>query len=190
MSIGTIWGTTEDECTRAFPNDALLPETSAVYYRGVTVHAPAGVIYRWLCQLRVAPYSYDWIDNFGRRSPQHLMAGLDDLAVGQKIMGAFRLVDFTRDHHLTGCVSMRRFGDITATYLIVASPEGSCRLLVKLVVAYPRGSLGRLLRLVLPPGDLVMMRRQLLNFKRLAEQTPCEADHGESEDVHRALPNR
>ena len=149
MSIGTIWGTTEDECTRAFPSDALLPETSAVYYRGVTVHAPAGVIYRWLCQLRVAPYSYDWIDNFGRRSPQQLIAGLDDLAIGQSIMSAFKLVDFSRDHHMTGRVSLPRFGDITATYLIVPSADGSCRLLVKLVVTYPRGLLGRILRLVL-----------------------------------------
>lgn len=169
MSIGTIWGTTEDECARAFPRDALLPETSAVYYRGVTVHAPAGVIYRWLCQMRVAPYSYDWIDNFGRRSPQRLIAGLDDLAVGQKIMRAFTLVDFARDHHLTARVSMRAVGATTVTYLIVPSPDGSCRLLVELVATYRRGLLERILRLVLPWGDLVMMRRQLLNFKRLAE---------------------
>ncbi len=179
MSIATIWGTTEDECTRAFPGDALLPETDAVYYRGVTVHARADVVYRWLCQLRVAPYSYDWIDNFGRRSPQQLIAGLDDLAIGQSIMSAFKLVDFSRDHHLTGRVSLPRFGDITATYLIVPSADGRCRLLVKLVVTYPRGLLGRILRLVLPWGDLVMMRRQLLNLKQLAE-AQCESDHGVS----------
>ncbi len=173
MSIATIWGTTQDECTRAFPCDALLPETSAVYYRGVTVQAPARVVYRWLCQLRVAPYSYDWIDNLGRRSPQQLTVGLDDLAIGQSLMSAFELVDFARDQHLTGRVSSRRFGDITVTYLIVPSADRSCRLLVKLLVAYPRGLLGGMLRLMLPWGDLIMMRRQLLNFKRLAEESPC-----------------
>jgi hypothetical protein len=178
-SIATIWGTTEDECARAFSCDTPVPGTT-VYYRGATVHAPAGVVYRWLCQMRVAPYSYDWIDNFGRRSPQRLIAGLDDLALGQKLMGAFELIDFVRDHHLKGRVSSRAFGEIVATYLIVPSTEGCCRLLVKLAVAYPQGLLGRVLRMVLPWGDLVMMRRQLLNFKRLAEQTPRGPDHAAS----------
>jgi hypothetical protein len=169
-TLATIWGTTEDECARAFADEESVQGTTA-YYRGVTVQAPAGVVYRWLCQMRVAPYSYDWIDNFGRRSPQQLIAGLDDLTVGQKLMGAFELIDFVRDHHLTGRVSSRTFGDITVTYLIVPSTERCCRLLVKLSVRYPRGWLGRVLRPALPWGDLIMMRRQLQNFKRLAEQT-------------------
>jgi hypothetical protein len=44
-------------------------------------------------------------------------------------------------------------------------------LLVKLLVKHPRGLYGTLMRIVLPWGDLVMMRRQLLNLKRLAEAT-------------------
>ena len=40
---------------------------------------------------------------------------------------------------------------------------------MKLLVVYPRGIAGRVLAAVLPAGDLVMMRRQLLNLKALAE---------------------
>jgi hypothetical protein len=62
------------------------------------------------------------------------------------------------------------FGDVAVSYIIVPKNAGNCRLLVKLIVKYPLGLIGRLMRLLLPWGDLVMMRRQLLNFKELAEQ--------------------
>jgi hypothetical protein len=42
-------------------------------------------------------------------------------------------------------------------------------LIVKLLVRYPQGILGVLMRLMLPWGDLIMMRRQLINFKELSE---------------------
>jgi len=46
-----------------------------------------------------------------------------------------------------------------------------CRLLVKLLVRFPKGPIGWFLRLLLPWGDLIMMRKQLLNFKALSEET-------------------
>ena len=46
-------------------------------------------------------FSYDWIDNFGRQSPRELVPGLERLAVGQRVMSIFRLVEFERDVHLT-----------------------------------------------------------------------------------------
>jgi hypothetical protein len=95
-------------------------------------------------------------------------------------MSLAKLVDFERNHHLTARARSRLFGDLAVTYLIAPKSPRSCRLLVKLVVTYPPGVLGRLLRALLPWGDLIMMRRQLLNFKQLAEATPDRSDHGAS----------
>ncbi len=174
-SISHNWGTNAQERQLAFSCDTLIPQPDATLYRGVTIHASREVIFRWLCQMRVAPYSYDWIDNFGRQSPQELTPGLDQLAVGQDVMTIFNLVAFARNEHITirmkpNTRAYRIFGDIAGSYLIVPENKG-CRLLVKLVVRYTRGGPALMMRNVLPWGDLLMMRRQLLNFKKLAEET-------------------
>lgn len=37
--------------------------------RAVSVHAEPAVVFRWLCQLRVAPYSYDLVDTSAGAAP-------------------------------------------------------------------------------------------------------------------------
>jgi hypothetical protein len=173
-SIATNWGSTPDERALALPCDRQLSGTRDAYHRAITIEAPAPTVFRWLCQLRVAPYSYDWIDNFGRRSPQELTPGLDDLAFGQRFMTVFDLVDFERDRHIT--LRLRRgrssFGDLVVTYAVLPLDERRCRLLVRLLVRrsgiWPVALVRRVL---LPWGDVVMMRRQLLNLRQLAETT-------------------
>jgi len=175
MSQATRWGTTAAERQLAFPCDALLARPDAVLFRAVTVDAPPATLFRWLCQLRGAPYSYDWIDNYGRRSPRQLTPGLERLAVGMDLMTIFTLASFEPDVHLTmrikpGTPAFRLFGDVAGSYLIVPSTARSCRLVVKLLATYPPGPVGRFMSVFLPWGDLVMMRRQLLNLKSLAER--------------------
>jgi hypothetical protein len=213
-ALSHTWGTAAEERARPFPCDELLPDPDDAYYRAVDVAAAPAVVFRWLCQLRAAPYSYDWLDNFGRRSPQRLSAGLERLELGQTVMTIFELAAFERDVHLT--VRTRRltrlFGDVAVTYLIEPAgfdgqpagrdgeltgfdgalagfdgqPAGRdgeptgfdrestgcdrCRLLVKVLVRHPRAPLHGLRGRLLPWGDLLMMRRQLLNLKRLAER--------------------
>lgn len=177
MSAADTWGTEEAERRLPFPCDHYVERADAAYFRGITVHAAPAILFRWLCQLRVAPYSYDWIDNGGRRSPPMLTPGLEQLAVGQSVMRIFSLVEFAKDRHLTlrikhGTGAFSLFGDLAVTYLIVPEDAARSRLLVKLVVRYPPGFKGALMRWGLPWGDLVMMRRQLLNLRKLAERSP------------------
>ena len=175
MSIATIWGSTDEERARAYPCDALLPDAQGQWYRAVSVAAPPSVVFRWLCQLRVAPYSYDWIDNLGRRSPQELTPGLEELATGQRIMSIFELASFERDRHMTITLRQRglsrwTFGRIAMTYAVFSDGGGSSRLIGKLALRYPPAPIGWLTRALLPWGDWIMMRRQMLNLKRLAER--------------------
>jgi hypothetical protein len=100
-SLIHTWGTQPHERALTFPCSQLIPAPDDVFYRGITIQAQPHVVFRWLSQMRVAPYNYDWIDNLGRKSPRRLTPGLDDLATGQEVMQIFELVDFARDQHLT-----------------------------------------------------------------------------------------
>ena len=179
-SISETWGTRPEERALAFPCDGTIPQPDDALYRGVTVNASPATVFRWLCQMRAAPYSYDWLDNGGRQSPRELTAGLENLEIGQDVMRIFTLTSFEKNHHLTlrlkaKSSASQTFGDIAVSYVVVPVADDrsshSCRLLVKLIIKHPRGLYGKIMRSVLPWGDLIMMRRQLLNLKQLAEQT-------------------
>lgn len=174
QSLSTNWGATPAECAMSFPCDRYLPDADGIYFRAVSVNAPASQLFRWLCQLRVAPYSYDWLDNLGKKSPRYLIPGMDKLEIGQRLI-IFQLVDFEQDRHLTMRISSPRakslYGDIALSYCILPQTDQSCRLIAKLRVVYPKNALSRLWRMFLPWGDLIMMRKQLLTWKQLAEAT-------------------
>jgi hypothetical protein len=65
----------------------------------------------------------------------------------------------------------RVFGRVACTYRVDPRAGDGSRLVVKILVAYSEGLLRPLMRLLAPPGDMLMMRRQLLNLKELAEAT-------------------
>jgi hypothetical protein len=158
------WGSRAAEREMSFPCDRHLPDSDLALHRAVDVDAPAAILFRWLCQLRVAPYSYDLIDNLGRRSPRRLTPGLERLEVGQRFMTIFRLVEFEQDRHVT-LLHRGPAGAFAVTYMVVPRGAERSRLLVRLAAS---GSW--LVRRFGPTGDLVMMRRQLLTLKRLAER--------------------
>ena len=175
-SLAHTWGSTPGERSEAFPCDAYLPDADDAYFRAVDVSAPAPTLFRWLCQLKVAPYSYDWLDNFGRQSPRHPIPGAEKLAPGQRVMTIFELVDFEENGHLTVVLDLPRavsiLGRAAMSYVVKPTSDGSCRLVVKINVVYPRKFLWSSIRWILPWGDLLMMRKQLLTVKNLSENQP------------------
>jgi hypothetical protein len=177
VSAAVEWGSTPAERAASYPCEALVPDADLAVWRAIDIAAPVPVVWRWLCQLRVAPYSYDLLDNLGRRSPRELTPGVEDLEVGQRIMTIFHLASFEPERHLTilcDGIGRRLLGQVASSYVVAPTSDGA-RLVLKLVVI-PSG--GRLLRRpyrwVMPSFDLFMMRKQFLTLKHLSEDTALE----------------
>lgn len=132
-------------------------------------------LYLWLCQLRRGPYSYDWLDNFGRRSPRTPLASMVDVEQGDAFMTIFELVTAEPGRSVT--LRMRRdtrwfeiFGDVVLSYSIEHDERE--RFLVVTIWFSPIGQRFRMLRRdMLVLGDLIMMHKQLKTLCRLAEHT-------------------
>jgi hypothetical protein len=164
--IADRWGVTDAEVARQYPCDDVVPAPAGQFWRGVTVNTEPGRIWPWLTQIRVAPYSYDWVDNLGHRSPRVLLS-LPEPAVGDNFTSAAGrrlgvVLSVEPGRQLTGGIA-----GIVMSYVLQPDSERT-RLLLKISVPAARFSGPPLVLLSI--GDLVMARRQLLNFKRLAEQ--------------------
>jgi hypothetical protein len=165
-----VWGATPDERQRPYPADRLVTRP-LLMTRAISVAAPVEVTWRWLCQIAVAPYSYDWIDNRGRRSPRELTPGAEHLELGQTMAVVFRLVSFDDGHHWTGLTTprgQRLFGPVAMTY--AAEPDHGGSRIVGRLAAAGGSRLRRAKSYALAWGDLVMMRKQFLTLKELAER--------------------
>jgi hypothetical protein len=160
--LGDRWGVTDDETRLRFPCDDLVNAPAIEAWRGVDIAAPAPAVWPWITQLRVAPYSYDWIDNMGRRSPRDLLhrpeprVGDNFTSSGGRPLG--RIVSLDPGRQLTSTIM-----GAYLSYVLHPQGELATRLLLKVVMQDTRFSVAVSL------GDLVMARRQLLNIKRLAE---------------------
>lgn len=165
------WGATEAEVAGSYPSDGLLAPPIIELHRAISVSGSRSHLFRWLCQLKAAPYSYDLLNNLGRRSPRTLTPGLERLEVGQRFITVFALLSFAVDDHITIKVNrMGRllFGELMISYVVRDDIFGGTRLVVKLTLPRAR-RLGLLRQWFLGWLDLFMMRRQLLNLRRLAE---------------------
>lgn len=161
--IADRWGVTAAEVARRYPCDDVVPQPVMQAWRGVTVHATPEQVWPWVVQLGLAPYSYDWVDNLGRRSPRELQ-DLSDPSVGEPFThAAGRPVGSVLSVTPGEQVTARIFSSVMS-YVVVPTGRQS-RLLMKIVM----GS-GRVFAPLVSAGDLVMARRQLLNLKALAER--------------------
>jgi hypothetical protein len=155
---------TDSETSRSYPCDDFVASPALQAWRGVQVAAPPEAVWPWVAQVRAAPYSYDWIDNRGRRSPRELL-GLPEPRAGDRFTTAGgrelgRIVSVDPGRQLTGTIM-----GAYMSYVLVPADHGGTRLLLKVVSQVSRWTAP-----ALSVGDLIMARRQLLNLKQLAER--------------------
>ncbi|MCD9197792.1 hypothetical protein [Aeromicrobium wangtongii] len=160
--IGDRWGVTNAETSLRYPCDDLVLNPAWQAWRGITINASRDVVWPWVAQIRLAPYSYDWIDNGGRHSPRELQ-GLAEPKVGDPFsatagrpVGTILAVE--PGVHLTAKIL-----GVHMSYVLEDAGQ-TTRLLLKLAAHN-----GRALGPLFAVGDLVMARKQLLNLKELAE---------------------
>jgi hypothetical protein len=164
--IGDRWGVTDAEVARRYPCDDVVLAPVREAWRGITVRVPAGRLWPWVMQIRLAPYSYDWFDNLGRRSPRTLR-DLPPPVPGEHFSAALggrpagRILSVAPGEQLTGSIM-----GAVMSYVLAPTEQGHTRLLLKVVT--PRG---RTVAPLLCVGDLVMARKQLITLARLAERT-------------------
>lgn len=153
--------------------------------RAVRTSAQAGCLWLWVNQLRRAPYSYDWIDNLGRRSPRTPDPRLVHTRPGDQLMYIFTVHALRPGSSLaaemTNPVARFVFGPVTLQYEI--RDLGGVRALEYTMWLPARGALARLRRYLLAWADLVMARKQLLTLTRLASEHCPPASEYDSKQI-------
>ena len=155
--------------------DHICGEPQLIATRAITIAAPPAEVFPWIRQMgfgKAGWYSYNIIDNLGRRSATSIHPEWQDVHSGDPIPGG--LIDFHADlvnapHTLVMSLrGSRRIAKricFSLAYELHDHPVGT-RLVtrVRARIDLPFGDL--LARYVLGPGDGIMLRKQLRNISR------------------------
>jgi hypothetical protein len=170
------WGATDAEVKRSMPGDEIVEKPSFNATRAVTIHAPAQNIYPWIVQMgvtRAGWYSYDLLDNLGRRSAESLLPEHQNIQVGDLIpispdgkQGMW--VKYFRKNKWM--LWWDKKGDTTWVWEIHPQGENQFRLITRVRVKYRLFSSAVLFNLLTEFFDILMMRKSMLGIKRRAEK--------------------
>ncbi len=170
------WGATDEEVGRAMPGDDVVKHPTFNATRAVTIQARPEEIWPWLVQIgfkRAGWYSYDWLDNLGIPSADHIVPELQHVAVGDLIpmspdgkQGQW-VKDFEANRWMLWWDNKG-----AATWYWGLSPldERKTRLITRVRLRYDWLSPMIVFDLLVEFTDIVMMRKCLLGIKRRAEQ--------------------
>lgn len=171
------WGATPEEHASAVIGDDLCPNARIVATRCITIAAPAEDVFPWLRQMgfgRAGWYSYDWIDNLGRKSATGIEQQWQTLETGGVLPGGpadFDAVIVEPPRALVMRLSQRgrasKRVNFVLAYELRDCPEGT-RLVTRMRARIDALGGPIIEKVLLAPGDGIMLRRQLLNVAERA----------------------
>lgn len=171
------WGATEAEVASAMPGDELFDGQAQVGTRAIDIAAEPELVFDFLAQMgfgRAGWYSYDWLDNLGRKSasevhPDWLVESSGESVPGGPIQFLAVVVERPAAYVLQipnrGAIGYSL--DFTLAYRLDKTASGT-RLTSRVRIAID-GPLGQPLSHALLLGDGAMVRRQLLGIKARCE---------------------
>lgn len=174
------WGATPAEIKGPVVGDHLCPDARLVATRSITIGAPPESVFPWIRQMgfgRAGWYSYDLIDNLGRKSATSIHPQWQDVVSGSSVPAGPMSFIATIVEEPTAFVlevPPPRKGRprlcFTLAYELRPIDRGT-RLVTRLraTVSVPGGRI--IERGLLGPGDGIMVRRQLLNLKSVCESS-------------------
>ena len=173
--IFQYWGATTEEINGSVVGDDLCSNATVVATRSITIGAPPQDVFPWIRQMgfgRAGWYSYDWLDNLGRKSATTIHDEWQSVEAEDKIPSGpisftAAIVDAPR-HFVLEIKALGKTSPnlhFTLAYELRDDPQGT-RLVTRMRshIKLPLGSLFE--KLVLGPGDGFMLRRQLLNIRK------------------------
>lgn len=176
------WGATDDEVALAMSGDDVVKHPTFNATRAVTIQARPEDIWPWLVQMgmtRAGWYSYDWLDNLGKPSAQHIIPELQHIAVGDVIpmspngKAGQRVKAFEPNQWMLWWDNK---GDATWLWGLSPQDDSHTRLITRVRLSYRWTSPMILFNLLVEFTDIVMMRKCMLSIKQRVEcacrQTP------------------
>lgn len=162
----------EGDTSEPMPGDELIEAPHVSNDRGVLLQSPPDRVFAWLAQMgfgRAGWYSYDWIDNLGRRSAERIHPEWQVQAAGEQMPGgpvAFDVTHLRRPDHLVLAVLDRRVLGHRLSFTLAyrlrpIDSDGSATGLTTRARIRTDGPLGRAISAALGFGDGIMVRRQL-----------------------------
>ncbi|TVR71750.1 MAG: hypothetical protein EA415_11035 [Sphaerobacteraceae bacterium] len=193
------WGATEAEVRAELPGEWVSPSPQYQARRGITINAPAEVVWRWLIQIgqgRGGFYSYDWLENLFSleiHSTDRIVPEFQALALGDFIaaepnhVAGWRVTEIDTGKSLVLTVSIEESASPDAPQLDPDAFSGiwifqlnpidtsSCRLIADFRADFESGPLpAALLALLLEPVHFIMERKMLHGIRERAERSASD----------------